>query len=264
MTTATFTYNEAVFEKMAGAVKLAAMVDELVGIACMTKEAAILYDFVDYITPEHEQMLKEAFGWQDVKGALSGAGQALKGGAQKAMGAVQSAAQNFGAAGAARRMAAAGQQHDVLQNLTKPSALKAAPTAAAAQAAMPAMRHGIDPRVASQSYQAARYNPSHVQQGLVSQDLARSHADIMASSPRPVPAGQVRYNPMDISNKQVGAAPPVMGPAQSGAAMGGAMHTPPPFRGLPPQRGIPAMGGGGGQVLPFRQPQAIPAMQQAA
>jgi phosphoglycerate-specific signal transduction histidine kinase len=66
--TAKYAYNEAVFEKVAEAIKLSAMVDELVNIACMTKEAMILVDFADCLTSEHEQMLKEAFGWADVKG----------------------------------------------------------------------------------------------------------------------------------------------------------------------------------------------------
>jgi hypothetical protein len=224
------TYNEAAFEKMAQSIKLAAMVDELVEIACETKEAALVMGFADALTAEHEQMLKEAFGWADVKGAVGAAGSALKGGAQKAVGAVQ----NMGAGGAARRMAAAGQQHDVLQNMTKPTAFRAAPTAAQAQAAMPAMQRGIDPSAARMG---AKYQPQQVAKGLEAQDLARSHADIAASTPRPVSPGQVRYNPQDVTGGGV---------------------TVPVRRFTPPPAAIPAMG------TVHQLPRPIPAMREAA
>jgi hypothetical protein len=263
MTTALYPNYEAAFEKVAMEIKLAAMVDELVGIACMTKEAMILVDFVDYLTPQHEEMLKEAFGVADIKGALQGAGQAIAGGARKAVGAVQGAGQsamnavkNMGAGGAAMRMQAAGAAHDLDKMHFGGNQFGAAPTAMQAQAAMPAMKHTIDPRGARPR---PAYNPQQVSQGLLQQDLARSRADILASSPSPVPAGQVRYNPLDISAARVGAVAPRVAPPTSLPVPAGAGVSRLPTGRTQP---IPGMGGGGGggQVIPMRQPQAIPAL----
>lgn len=242
---ATATFNEEAFVKMATSVKMAAFVDELVKIASETGEMQLLEGIIDQLTPAQEEFLKQA-GFGDWLGAakkgLQGAGTAIAGGAQKAMGAVQ----NMGAGGAAKRMQAAGAAHD-LDKMHFGGGQLRAPAPGAAAAAMPQMKASIDPSLARGGSRNPGFNPQQVSKGLVAQDLQRSAADIKASTPRAVPAGQPRFNPLDVS------AASIAGPRPAAPA---GMFMPPPR----PAAAIPAMG----TVHQLPQRNAIPAMRMAA
>lgn len=264
MTTALYPNYEAAFEKVAMEIKLAGMVDELVGIACMTKEAMILEEFVDYLTPAHEQMLKEAFGWADVKGALGGAGKALAGGAQKAMGAVQGAGQqvagavkNMGAGGAATRMRAAGAAHE-----TDKAFLRGGQGfhGKASDMRPSAPEHWSDAGLNVGASGAHRYNPKEVEGWKLQQSAAElnaswpGHANVGSS-------GAQRYNPIAVSSQrnglQLGSGGRALNPAAMPVPANLHASTLPTGR----MQSIPGMGGGaGGTVTQMPQRRAIPAM----
>lgn len=97
-------------------VKMAAFVDELVKIAIATNHPELIDGVYDALTGDQLLLLKQA-GLLDRIGAGAGAL------ASKAKGAIQS----LGEGGAARRMAAAGKEHDVLKNMMAPSTMRSSP-----------------------------------------------------------------------------------------------------------------------------------------
>jgi len=138
----------------------AAFVDELVKIAAEMRDFWPVEAVVDHITPEHEELLKQA-GLGDILNRAKGIGSS-------AVGAIR----NLGAGGAARRMQAAGQMHD-LQRLTAPTAYKATPSVMAPMQ----LKDGptIGKRVA--------YDPARVS---FARDLARERADIEQSAAKAI------------------------------------------------------------------------------
>jgi hypothetical protein len=193
-------------------VKVAAFVDELVKIAVATGDTFGLEEIVPYLNSEQENLLKQAGMGNWLSAAKAGAGRvgsALAGAGQKAVGAIQ----GMGAGGAQARMMAAGAEHEGAKALMRNS--QGFHGVAGAMKA-PAPATWADKAMAMGGSKGPVYNPQAVQKGLMAQDLAQSHAGIAAATPRAVPAGQVRYNPLDVSRAAIpNTAPraiPAMGP----------------------------------------------------
>jgi len=201
-------------------VKMAAFVDELVKIAVANDTPEVLAGVYDALTGDHLLLLKQAGLLDRIR---AGAGTV----ASKAKDVVQ----RVGEGGVARRMAAAGHEHDVMKNMLAPSTMRSSPIgptthrgsglpkpfAVSEEGAPLAMLPKMKDKIVRDAPKVS-YNPAAVQRGLVEQDLARSHAGIMASAPSAVPAGQVRYNPLDVSRARAMSAGPAAAPAAAAAA----------------------------------------------
>lgn len=172
----------------------ASFVDNLVKIAADTGDFWPVESVIEHLTPEHEELLKQA-GLTDIL-------RAAKSGIQGAGRSISSAVGNMGAGGAAKRMQAAGKEHEALKAIMAPSQFRATPAAMAPMA----LKEG--PQLAKR----VAYNPAQVQKGLVGQELAKDRAAIMASAPSAVPAGQPRYNPLDIAHARAVSTPQVAPP----------------------------------------------------